>query len=327
MTVTTSPGAATLALHTHHVAGRALGCHVYLATADPADLVMASRLAADLLDRVDRACSRFRADSDLVRANALAGQWVEVDPLLVAALTMALATALETDGLVDPTLGHSLAAAGYDRDFTVLHASSADPAAIPKPGSTGGWRGVGVDPAGAVRVPTGQLLDLGATAKAWAADLLAETIWDTTGDTVVVSLGGDVRVAGEPDIRWPVAVAERPLASSSDGPGTTSERPPVRLMMPPGGLATSSTAHRRWLRAGQLVHHIVDPVTGLPAQGPWRTVSATGATATAANTATTAALVLGHAAVDWLSDRHTPARLVGHDEQVVTVNGWPEDVA
>jgi thiamine biosynthesis lipoprotein len=319
----TSPGAATLALYSHHVAGRALGCHVYLATADPADLMMASRVAADLLEHVDRTCSRFRADSDLVRANALAGQWVDVDPLLVAALTTAIAAAVETDGLVDPTLGHSLAAAGYDRDFTIVPASSADPAAVPAPGSTGGWRHVGVDPAGAVRVPAGQLLDLGATAKAWAADLLAETIRTTTGDTAVVSLGGDVRVAGDPDIRWPVEVTELPLASYRNMPGTRPELSPARLLMPPGGLATSSTAHRRWLRAGQPLHHIVDPMNGLPAQGPWRTVSATGETAVSANTTTTAAIVLGHAAIDWLGERGVPARLVGHDGQVVTVNGWP----
>jgi thiamine biosynthesis lipoprotein len=96
-------------------------------------------------------------------------------------------------------------------------------------------------------------------------------------------------------------------------------------MMPPGGLATSTTTHRRWVRAGQAVHHIVDPTTGTAAQAFWRTVSATGATAAAANTATTAAVVLGDRAVDWLTENNVPARLVRHDGRVVTVNGWPSE--
>lgn len=98
-------------------------------------------------------------------------------------------------------------------------------------------------------------------------------------------------------------------------------------MMPPGGLATSSTAHRQWQRDGRLVHHIVDPATGAPAHGPWRTVSATGSTATAANTATTAALVLGDRAVDWLLERQVPARLVAHGGRVTTLDPWPQEVA
>lgn len=219
VTMTASPGAATLRAHRNHVAGRALGCYVHVATADPTDLTRASRLATDLLDRVDHACSRFRADSDLVRANAAAGRWVRVDPLLATAVAIALQAARDTGGLVDPTLGHSLTALGYDRDFTIVPGSSADPVAVPAPGSTGGWRDVEVDLAGAVRVPPGQLLDLGATAKAWAADLVADAVHRQTGGTVVVSLGGDVRVAGSAGDGWPIEITERPPdANTTDAP-------------------------------------------------------------------------------------------------------------
>ena len=89
-----------------------------------------------------------------------------------------------------------------------------------------------------------------------------------------------------------------------------------------GGLATSSVSARRWRRGGRQWHHVVDPRTGLPADGPWRTVTALGRTAAAANAATTASIVLGEAAEEWLVDRGVAARLVGHDGRVVRTPAW-----
>ena len=98
----------------------ALGTYAQLVVAGPAALDAARAEADRLLSAVDMAYSRFRPDSDLVRVNRAAGSWVRVHPLLVAALTAALAAADETGGLVDPTLGGALEALGYDRDFSEL---------------------------------------------------------------------------------------------------------------------------------------------------------------------------------------------------------------
>jgi thiamine biosynthesis lipoprotein len=89
-----------------------------------------------------------------------------------------------------------------------------------------------------------------------------------------------------------------------------------------GGLATSSVSARRWRRGGRQWHHVVDPRTGLPTRGPVRTVTALGRTAAAANTATTASVVLGDAAYGWLVERDVAARLVGHDGCVVRTPAW-----
>jgi thiamine biosynthesis lipoprotein len=75
------------------------------------------------------------------------------------------------------------------------------------------------------------------------------------------------------------------------------------------------------------VHHIVDPSTGFPVDGPWRTASVYAPSAMAANTASTAAIVLGPDAVEWLTDRHLAARLVSTDGVVATTEGWPTDRA
>jgi thiamine biosynthesis lipoprotein len=291
---------------------RALGTYVHLSTSDRAVLEPARQIAMKLLEDVDRTCSRFRKDSDLVRANASAGSWTNVDPLLLKAIGAAMEAAAQTDGLVDPTLGHALVAVGYDRDISLVLAESTDPAGVPVPARAGAWMDIQRDPAGAVLVPHGSALDLGATAKAWAADLIVNAISAEFDSTVVLSLGGDVAVAG-PD-GWPVAITE-----TIDDPAGAEV-----VHLPYGGLATSSTAARRWIRDGVTRHHLIDPRTGEPTDGRWRTVTATGATCVAANTATTAAIVLGDKAVGWLTDREIPARLVNTAGRIVRTDRWPE---
>ncbi len=312
----------------------ALGTYVQLVVAGPDRLDAARAEAERLLAAVDVACSRFRPDSDLVRANRAAGTWVAVHPLLVAALTAALAAADETGGLVDPTLGRALETLGYDRDFAELprpagpdaadahqagpaqQTDPADPAHVPAVVQPGAWQAVGVDPAGRIRVPDGVVLDLGAVGKAFAADLVAGSVARTVGADCVISIGGDVAVgatADSPGHPWQVAVAEGP-----------ADRPAQLVVLDRGGIATSTTTHRRWQHDGATVHHLLDPRTGRPVERSWRTVSVAAATCVAANTASTAALVLGAAAPAWLEERGLPARLVGRDGGVTLVGGWPE---
>lgn len=292
----------------------ALGTYVRLATSPADALADAVRLTSAVLDEVDRACSRFRTDSDLVRANSRAGRPTDVSPLLAAAVQVAVAAAAETDGLVDLTLGNALVAVGYDRDLALLPQAATDPAMVPVPARTGAWREVEVDPSGVVTVPEGCAFDLGATGKAWAADLVVASVADELGVDVVVSLGGDVAVHGA--MPWPVAVSE--VVGAVDAVDV--------VMVPAGGLATSTTLARRWVRGGVPRHHLLDPRTGEPTRGPWRTVSAFGRTAVAANTATTAAVVLGDGALDWLERKDVAARLVAQDGSMVRTPGWSEQV-
>jgi thiamine biosynthesis lipoprotein len=291
---------------------RALGTYVHLSTADETALEPARQIAAGLLEDVDRTCSRFRKDSDLVRVNSAGGAWTNVDPLLVQAIDAAIVAAAQTDGLVDPTLGRAMVAVGYDRDISLVLADSIDPAGVPVPSRVGAWREIQYDAAGAVMVPRGSALDLGATAKAWAADLIVTAIAAQLDCTVVISLGGDIAVAGPGG--WPVAITE------TLGDPDTAEI----VHLPYGGLATSSTASRRWVRGGVIRHHLLDPRTGEPTQGRWRTVTATGATCLAANTASTASIVLDGKAVGWLTEREIPARLVSTSGRVVRTQRWPE---
>jgi thiamine biosynthesis lipoprotein len=292
---------------------QALGTTVELVVHPPTRVAAAQAVVDSLLDHLDRAASRFREDSELSRLNRSAGTPHQVGPLLAELVAVALEAARTTDGLVDPTVGGPLIEAGYARDFAQISDDQAAP--IKAGGLELGWRRVQLQ-GDTVQLPLGMLLDLGATAKAWAADRTVSEIAVELGCSALVSLGGDLATAGPPPPGgWVVRVADD-HHPGSDGLGQN-----VRLTSP--ALATSSTTQRRWTRRGQRMHHIIDPRTGRPAEGPWRTISVAGASCVAANTASTASIVAGRAAPRWLLQRSLPARLVSAAGTALHMGGWP----
>lgn len=296
----------------------ALGTYVELAVTDPAAIDPAQRLLRAELRALDRACSRFRADSDLSRVNAGAGRPVPVGARLRDAVRIALNAAEDTEGLVDPTLGSWIDAAGYDRDFSRLPVDG--PAVRPAaPLASPAWSAVRVDErAGTIFVPAGCQLDLGATAKAHGADRAVSAIARRLGVGVLVSLGGDVALSGPaPAGGWAVRVVTSTVESASGDQGET-------VLLATGGVATSSPTARRWRRGGQVQHHILDPRTGVPAATCWSAVSVVAPSCVEANTVATAAVVLGAHAVRWVGGTGLPARLVGVEGGIQRLGEWPE---
>jgi thiamine biosynthesis lipoprotein len=298
---------------------QALGTFATLLVADPDVLEPAYGLLAAELRAIDRACSRFRSDSELWRVNHAGGRRVPVSALFADAMAVALAAAALTDGDMDPTCGQSLVQLGYDQDFAVARRQSGPLRQEPVP--AGGWRRVALDlDRREVTVPAGVMLDLGATAKALAADRAAAAIEAAAGCGVLVNLGGDIRVAGDPpEDGWHIGIAD----DADFDAGTASLEPRQVIVIRDGGLATSSTSVRAWRRDGVDLHHIVVPATGRPADSCWRTVSVAAASCVGANIASTAAIVRSDRAVPWLDGLGLPARLVRHDGSTVTVAGWP----
>ena len=298
------------------VSFRALGTGAELVLPGPSQLGPARRILEDELDRIDRACSRFREDSELSRLNRAKGRAIAVSELFATAVGSALRAAQLTDGAVDPTVGAALRAIGYDRDFDAVQDGTsiqASGAVVP------GWRVVEVDKAmRTVRIPSGVVLDLGATAKALAADRAATRIHEDLGCGVLVSLGGDISTAGEaPMGGWSIGVCDDGAAGPNSFEGQT-------VSLSCGGLATSSTQVRRWAGpAGEERHHIIDPRLGRSARAGWRTASVAAASCVDANSASTAAIVCPETAPGWLGSRRLPARLVGTSGEVRLIAGWP----
>ena len=293
----------------------ALGTTAALLVTEGGDLRAARSIFEAEIDAIDRSCSRFRPDSELMRINAAGGQPCVVSDLFLEALDTALRAARLTDGLVDPTVGTAIRKLGYDRDFATLDRNG--PPLLVSVQRVPGWTTIEVNEHRCtVRVPIGVELDFGATAKALCVDRAADAIARATRSGVLVSLGGDLAVAGPPPAEhWSVLVTDD-HAASPEGPGQ-------RIRIGSGGLATSGTTVRRWMRGDQALHHVIDPSTGLPARELWRTVSVTAASCVDANIASTAALVMGADAPAWLTSHALPARLVSVDGAVTYVAGWP----
>ncbi|HEX3792978.1 MAG TPA: FAD:protein FMN transferase [Acidimicrobiales bacterium] len=294
---------------------RAIGTTATVVVQHPAQAAAAEAILHRELVALDTACSRFRSDSELEHLHRHAGRPVVVSPLLFEALEVAVSVARMTHGAVDPTVGNAIAALGYDCDFEEIGIRPALPL-----GSVGPVAGYGRMELQAatrtVRIPRGVRLDLGSSAKAFAADRAARHIADQLGDGVLVSLGGDVAVAGPPpDGGWPVGIAH---ASSAPAPDVDQV-----VAITHGGLASSSPTVRTWTVGTEKVHHIVDPATGRPTTPYWTLVSASAASCIEANALSTAAIVWGHQALTRLRPYDGALRLVRHDGEVFTVGGWP----
>ncbi|MEV6114551.1 FAD:protein FMN transferase [Streptomyces sp. NPDC052109] len=309
----------TAVTHPAAVSFPALGTTASLLVADPGAMDAARHVLDAELAAIDVACSRFRPDSELSRVNAAGGAVFHVTALFAEALEVALHAADATGGVVDPTVGTAVTALGYDVTFAAVRPQDARP--VRPAGPSPGWRAVQWDRAARrLRLPSGMALDLGATAKALAADRAARRAAEVAGCGVLVNLGGDLSVAGEaPPGGWRVAIADDHAAPGAAGQPTVS--------ITEGGLATSGTTVRSWCRGGRRLHHIVDPATGDVPAPVWRTVSVAAVSCVAANTAGTEAVVLGEHALGRLRRAGLPARLVRVDGTVERVCGWPEDTA
>ena len=224
----------TVAVGTPTERFEAFGGIATVATADPAALGAALEAARHVVELFDRACSRFRGDSELTSLADHAGAPTTVGPVLRDTLAAALDAAALTQGAVDPTVGGALVALGYDRDFDELPRRGAHPRLRAQ--RVPGWRTVELDRARRiVRIPPGTILDLGATAKALAADRAAALAGERAGCGVLVSFSGDLAIAGEPPAGgWTVRVTDDHRAGP-DAPGQT-------IAVADGGVATSSAA-------------------------------------------------------------------------------------
>lgn len=235
-------------------------CEVAVTVARPEKPHVRRALAAakEEIESCERALSRFRPESDLSRLNAAGGEWLAVDVRLVEALRVAIRVRTETGGRYDPTILPALEAAGYDRSFEELDERPAtDPVS---------WRpnaAVELDVSSSrARVESGAAVDLGGIGKGYAA---ARALWAMREAWLelpggLVDLGGDIAVWGVApgDGLWKLAIADPRAPGSTVGTIAIQE----------GGVATSGKDRRRF-GPGHELHHLIDPVTGLPAEkGP-----------------------------------------------------------
>ncbi|CAN5358975.1 FAD:protein FMN transferase [soil metagenome] len=287
-------------------------CTARVTVDDASTLALAQHTLTELMGQVSMASSRFRSDSDISKVNHHAGRMVPVSSLTLTLVTAALESAKSSLGSVDPTVGAHLIRAGYDDDIAVVRDANRPDWSATDQTRPADWTKVRIDETlRMIGVPPGMRLDLGSSAKAWTVDEGASRIARLSGSAVLVEIGGDLAVSGQMDEPWRIAIGE--VAD------TTEEY----VELTHGAVATSSIVARRWQTPSGARHHIIDPATSEPAQGPWRTATVWAHTALEANTASTAAIVLGDRALEFLEDRGFAARIVAQNGSTVRVGAWP----
>jgi thiamine biosynthesis lipoprotein len=254
----------------------AMGSQVHIAAFDaPTDVLSHGRAAIGVLERY---WSRFRPDSEVSRINAAGGRPVTVSTTTATLIALAVRGWATTDGAYDPTVLDAVIGAGYDRSFELIATADPGPAAVAGPAP--GCAGIAVDvDSGLVRLPAGVHIDPGGIGKGLAADLVATALVADGAGGALVNVGGDVRVAGAaPPGGWRIDI---------DLPAVTD----TQLTLRSGGVATSGTHRRRWVRDGSPRHHLIDPRSGVPATSPFVAATVVAGTAWHAEVLTKAVLL------------------------------------
>jgi thiamine biosynthesis lipoprotein len=264
-----------------------MGTEVVVGAAEPAEL---SAIQV-LFERREEVFSRFRETSELSAVNRSDSTTLVVSELFASTVQTALRAASETGSLVDPTLGAAIAAAGYDRDHGVL-VPDRRPAGPAGPGCRQTLRLSGC----LLTRPAGVALDLNGVVKSLAVDAALALI----GADGFVAAGGDIATRGEALVALPAGGSIRLLA---------------------GGMATSGTTRRRWLRGDGPQHHLIDPRTGRPSGSRWTEVTVAAGSCLAADVAAKAAFLLDEQGPVWLDERGLPGRFVAGCE-IVCNDSW-----
>jgi thiamine biosynthesis lipoprotein len=218
----------------------AIGTHWRIDTRDDLPAPIADAVTARVA-RFDRDWSRFRDDSRIA-ALATPGRHRLADdagPLLAFYRNLFEAT----NGRVTPLVGRTLEALGYDAAYRLRAAD--DVPSVPAWDAAIAWDGEHLD------VVKPVVLDVGAAGKGYLVDLVSDLLADAGIDEHIVDASGDLRSRGVPmrialehplDPRRAVGIAE----------------------LTDGAFCASATTRRAW---GDGLHHVIDPLTGLPTRG------------------------------------------------------------
>lgn len=283
-----------------------------IVTEHPKDESAALEFLYEWIGRIDASCNRFRHDSEISLINASSGGGTfAISPTLECAIQAALASSALTGGLCDPTVLGSLEALGYDRDIDDVHDGGREGALAACPGVDA----LDLDTsAHTLTVAPGVRLDLGASAKALLADVVANELVDRGG--ALVEIGGDVALHGVgPHGPWVIGVAET-LEITGNEP---------RVTMDHGGLATSSRRARQWRTRERTVNHIIDPRSGDCASGDVVVATVAAGSCRDANAFATAALLWDDDAAWHIAQAGHNARLIHTDGSIELVGGWPRE--
>ncbi len=229
---------------------------------------------------LERTLSVTDEHSDIWAINHAQGEWVAVSHHTLSMIDRALQLAEVTDGAIDPTIYPAMLAWGFTTGDYHLPSQETLDDILPLIDYTA----IEIDQAsGSIRIPQGMQLDLGAIAKGYTSDLVAEILCDM--DSAILNLGGNAYVIGEKEdgSSWRVGIQN----PEDDGY--------LAVISPQGGNAviTSGGYQRYFEEDGQTYWHILDPDTACPADSDLRSVTVIGDDGALCDGLSTALFVMG----------------------------------
>lgn len=223
----------------HKLAFEALGTTWSIETEKPIGSEIEVKIV-QYINEFEQTYSRFRPDSFVRRAAERGGSYDIPDGLreLVSHYT---ALHKLSEGAINPCVGRSLEAIGYDDSYSLLPDT---PKVAPDY-----LRSIDVKEQ-TVTIERGTLLDVGAIGKGYAVDKVAEII-SSRHSVYVVDASGDMHIHTH----------ENEVIGLEDPRDTSKVIGKIELKA--GALCASSTNRRAW---GNGFHHLIDAHTGLPVE-------------------------------------------------------------
>jgi thiamine biosynthesis lipoprotein len=285
------------------------------------ELIHLIGVAQARLTQLETRWSRFISTSEVSQLNtALHCVWTPISDDTALLLHYLIEAFRVANGAFNPFLLPALVNAGYSHSLTdnatvslphsaSWHATAAD---LEIQHTSTGWQ---------ARLLNGATVDPGGIGKGLAADIVAEQLMTLHARGVSVSVGGDLRCMGTPSDAevWPVNIedAEHPTHIAAS------------IVIPSGGVATSSTHAKRWHMGTLMQHHVIDPATGQPtspnAPDALHTATVIASTAAWAEVFATALLVSGEKkGTELLAVFHLASRVVRTNGSSVENASWAQ---
>lgn len=266
----------------------------------------------------ERMLSRTIEGSDIARVNAAGGAPCAVSPETAALVARALEYAALSDGLFDPTIG----AATELWDFVAESPALPDAAALDGAAAAIDYRAVTVEGNVITLHNRAARLDLGAIAKGYIADCVKEYLVGCGVTSAIIDLGGNIlTLGGKPDGTPFTIGIRRPFA---DGDSDLLGQTEVQGM----SVVTSGIYERGFLLDGAWYHHILNPVTGMPAESDIISVTIFSAESMAGDALSTICLLYGSdAAMAFLAQQDgIEAVLLRTDGSMLKTDGIGTDI-
>lgn len=232
------------------------------------------------IEQYENLFSRTREGSDVWRMNHAGGETVEVAEDTASLIRLAQEYAVASDGALDVTI----APASSLWDFTAEVPRVPDADALATAAALVNWKELFIDGTTVQLAHEDMAVDLGAVAKGYIADRLADFLREQGVRGALINLGGNVYALGSKDGGdWKVGI--RSPADETALAATVSVQDK--------SVVTSGTYERCFEKDGVLYHHILDPATGEPVRNGLASVTIVSDSSADGDALSTACFVLG----------------------------------